>query len=76
MNGISTTCVEVIFRVKTLMMASETSVTNNSPSLGSNHPDDLFLSFSIKVCYSWDQTIFLVILLGAISEYSLSEARR
>ena len=61
-NGISTTCVEAIYRVKTLKMASETSVNNNSPSLGSNHPDDLFLSFSIKVCYSWVQTIFLVTL--------------
>ena len=45
----------------TLKMASaqvvETSVTNNSPSQDSNHPDDL--SQSIKVCYSWVQTICL-----------------
>ena len=41
----STTCAEAIFRV-TLKMASaqvvETSVTNNSPSQDSYHPDDLF----------------------------------
>ena len=43
MTDVSTTCAEAIFRVK---MASaqvvETSVTNNSPSKDSNHPDDLF----------------------------------
>ena len=45
----------------TLKMASaqvvETSVISNSPSQDSNHPDDFF---SIKECYSWVQTIFLV----------------
>ena len=53
MTDVSTTCAEAIFRVKlwrhsTLKMASaqvvETSVTNNSPSQDSNHPDDLFQS--------------------------------
>ena len=56
MTDVSTTCAEAIFRVKscaeaiflTLKMASaqvvETSVTNNSPSLDSYHPDDLFQS--------------------------------
>ena len=47
MTDVSTTCAEAIFRV-TLKMASaqvvETSVTNNSPSQDSNHPDDLFQS--------------------------------
>ena len=45
MTDVSTTCAEAIFRVK---MASaqvvETSVTNNSPSQDSNHPDHLFQS--------------------------------
>ena len=45
MTDVSTTCAEAIFRVK---MASaqvvETSVTNNSPSQDSYHPDDLFQS--------------------------------
>ena len=49
---------EAIF---TLMMAYaqvvETSVTNNSPSQDSRSPRR---SFSIKVCYSWVQTIFLI----------------
>ena len=56
MTDVSTTCAEAIFRVKPLKMASvdsddgfrrvsvETSVTNNSPSQDSNHPDDLFQS--------------------------------
>ena len=51
MTDVSTTCAEAIFRVKshlTLKMASaqvvETSVTNNSPSQDSYHPDDLFQS--------------------------------
>ena len=53
MTDVSTTCAEAIFRVKwsrnlTLKMASEQvvemSVTNNSPSQDSNHPDDLFQS--------------------------------
>ena len=48
MTDVSTTCAEAIFRVKILKMASaqvvETSVTNNSPSQDSNHPDDLFQS--------------------------------
>ena len=54
MTDVSTTCAEAILRVKkmasaqdlTLKMASaqvvETSVTNNSPSQDSYHPDDLF----------------------------------
>ena len=44
MTDVSTTCAEVL----TLKMASaqvvETSVTNNSPSQDSYHPDDLFQS--------------------------------
>ena len=56
MTDVSTTCEEAIFRVKfyhlTLRMASvqvvETSVTNNSPSQDSNHPDDLFQSIKVK----------------------------
>ena len=48
MTDVSTTCAEAIFRVKTLKMASaqvvETSVTNNSPSQDSYHPDDPFQS--------------------------------
>ena len=60
MTDVSTTCAEAIFRVKktcaeaifrvkkTLKMTSaqvvETSVTNNSPSQDSYHPDDLFQS--------------------------------
>ena len=58
MTDVSTTCAEAIFRVfefstdshyhLTLKMASaqvvETSVTNNSPSQDSYHPDDLFQS--------------------------------
>ena len=56
MTDVSTTCAEAIFRVKkmasaqdlTLKMASaqvvEASVTNNSPSQDSYHPDDLFQS--------------------------------
>ena len=53
-TDVSTTCAEAIFRVKTrvktlnMKMASaqvvETSVTNNSPSQDSTHPDDLFQS--------------------------------
>ena len=46
MTDVSTTCAEAIFL--TLKMASaqvvETSVTNNSPSQDSYHPDDLFQS--------------------------------
>ena len=48
MTDVSTTCAEAIFRVKKMKMASaqvvETSVTNNSPSQDSYHPDDLFQS--------------------------------
>jgi len=53
-TDILTTCAEATFRFKcqsqvlTQKMASaqvvETSVTNNSPSQDSNHPDDLFQS--------------------------------
>ena len=53
-TDVSTTCAEAIFRVKTrvktltMKMASaqvvEMSVTNNSPSQDSTHPDDLFQS--------------------------------
>ena len=49
-TDVSTTCAEAIFRSEsdlTLKMASaqvvETSVANNSPSQGSNHPDDIFI---------------------------------
>ena len=38
------------------ILVIETSVTNNSPISGPQSPT---LSFSIKVCYSWVQTIFL-----------------
>ena len=59
-TDVSTTCAEAIFRVKyyhlTLKMASaqvvETSVTNNSPSQDSNHPDDLFQSRQVVVLVS------------------------
>ena len=48
MTDVSTTCAEAIFRAK---MASaqvvETSVTNNSPSQDSNHPDHLFQSRNV-----------------------------
>ena len=49
MTDVSTTCAEAIFRVNlTVKMASaqvvESSVTNNSLSQDSNHPDDLFQS--------------------------------
>ena len=50
MTDVSTTCAEAIL---TLKMASaqvvETSVTNNSPSQDSYHPDDLFQSRYIKI---------------------------
>ena len=46
MTELSTTCADAIFR--TLKMASaqvvETSITYNSPSQDSNHPDDLLQS--------------------------------
>ena len=58
MTNVLTTCAEATFRVKcrnqvlTQKMASaqvvETSVTNNSPSQDSNHPDDLFQSRYFK----------------------------
>ena len=54
-TDVSTTCAEAIFRVKCQVVEKsgcrkvkcqvvETSVTNNSPSQDSNHPDDLFQS--------------------------------
>ena len=42
MTDVSTTCAEAIFSVKSQVV--ETSVTNNSPSQDSYHPDDLFQS--------------------------------
>ena len=46
MTDVSTTCAEAILRVKKMASAQvvETSVTNNSPSQDSYHPDDLFQS--------------------------------
>ena len=42
-TDVSTTCAEANFRVKmAYQQVVETSVANNSPSKGSNHPDDVF----------------------------------
>ena len=60
MTDVSTTCAEAQV---TLEMASaqvvETSVTNNSPSQDSYHPDDLFQSRYVTP----PQTIFLKIIM-------------
>ena len=57
--------------------AVETSVTNNSSSQGSNHPDDLFQTRCL--CYSWVKTIvksLMWLMLKSFMDFFKDESLR